>query len=618
MATQQLAEGLASLGRGKDTMLMHVTPKEVAGLQNLAMAHGGSLTINPQTGLPEAGFFDDILGAVAPIGLGMLLGPGGMIGGASGIFGMGALGAGLATGLAGFALSGGDLGAGLSAGLGGYGGAGLGKNLANFGATKTITEIPKSTLLGTSPLSSGAAGSGNAFSFGLGAPQVATGTVAPTSFLGSGTGGIAQSGGLSLGGNSLMGLQPQNLVGQVANTGAGLADDVISAAGRDVAGQVGQIPLSGTTGPVGFDSAKAGVGKLFGSGQGEGFGAYKKFLDTGYTDELGNFVQPSVWQDALTVASPLLTAGMKTPKYKIPEDTSYKMKYEGPYSAQDREPRTPTIAEQEALRAAGSPEYSYFGDNNPYPGFNKAPGYANGGLAQLYGNSDGTSAQNTLSEGYGLGRLNQMAQGGSPVYAGGGMIAFDAGGQIPNVGAIPNMGAPQMPQAGLPSMGGASVATGTNPMNPTAPVLGGTPGTAPQSPFQPKQQTNPIASTNTDPLQSMLQTAITDPMGRTVTKAMGGGIHSLAKGGKSTPGGYLDGEGDGMSDSIPATIGSKQPARLADGEFVIPADVVSHLGNGSTKAGAKHLYKMMDKVRRARTGNKKQGKQINPNKFVPA
>jgi hypothetical protein len=73
-----------------------------------------------------------------------------------------------------------------------------------------------------------------------------------------------------------------------------------------------------------------------------------------------------------------------------------------------------------------------------------------------------------------------------------------------------------------------------------------------------------------------------------------------------------------MSDSIPATIEGKQPARLADGEFVIPADVVSHLGNGSTKAGAKHLYKMLDKVRKARTGNKKQGKQINPSKYMPA
>jgi hypothetical protein len=69
-------------------------------------------------------------------------------------------------------------------------------------------------------------------------------------------------------------------------------------------------------------------------------------------------------------------------------------------------------------------------------------------------------------------------------------------------------------------------------------------------------------------------------------------------------GGYLDGAGDGMSDSIPATIEGKQPARLADGEFVIPADVVSHLGNGSTKAGSKRLYAMLDKVRKARTGTK--------------
>jgi hypothetical protein len=79
----------------------------------------------------------------------------------------------------------------------------------------------------------------------------------------------------------------------------------------------------------------------------------------------------------------------------------------------------------------------------------------------------------------------------------------------------------------------------------------------------------------------------------------------------------LRGPGDGMSDNIPATIADTQPARLADGEFVVPADVVSGLGNGSTEAGAKHLHKMMDEIRMARTGTKKQGKQINPNKFVP-
>jgi hypothetical protein len=103
-----------------------------------------------------------------------------------------------------------------------------------------------------------------------------------------------------------------------------------------------------------------------------------------------------------------------------------------------------------------------------------------------------------------------------------------------------------------------------------------------------------------------------------------GKMVNLASGGISSLGGYSDGgrmlkgPGDGMSDSIPGVIANKQPARLADGEFVVPADVVSHLGNGSTDAGAKQLYKMMDKVRKARTGKKAQGKQINPNRYMPA
>jgi len=113
----------------------------------------------------------------------------------------------------------------------------------------------------------------------------------------------------------------------------------------------------------------------------------------------------------------------------------------------------------------------------------------------------------------------------------------------------------------------------------------------------------------------------------TSAKSKGGGDVEAAQGGimQSNLGGYaaggnprlLKGPGDGMSDNIPATINGRQPARLADGEFVIPADVVSHLGNGSTEAGAKHLHAMMDKVRKARTGNPKQGKQINPKKYMP-
>ena len=111
-----------------------------------------------------------------------------------------------------------------------------------------------------------------------------------------------------------------------------------------------------------------------------------------------------------------------------------------------------------------------------------------------------------------------------------------------------------------------------------------------------------------------------DPTGQSYTPKMAaGGVASLpneyAAGGK-----LLQGPGDGMSDSIPAVIKGAKPQRaaLAQGEFVIPADVVSHLGNGSTDAGAKRLYAMMDKIRHARTGTKKQGKQINPANFMPA
>ena len=80
---------------------------------------------------------------------------------------------------------------------------------------------------------------------------------------------------------------------------------------------------------------------------------------------------------------------------------------------------------------------------------------------------------------------------------------------------------------------------------------------------------------------------------------------------------YLQGGTDGMADELPAQIGNSQPAALSHGEFVIPADVVSHMGNGNSDAGAKKLYQMMDRIRMARTGTKKQGKKINPDKFMP-
>ena len=96
-----------------------------------------------------------------------------------------------------------------------------------------------------------------------------------------------------------------------------------------------------------------------------------------------------------------------------------------------------------------------------------------------------------------------------------------------------------------------------------------------------------------------------------------GGIASL--GGYSDGGQLLRGPGDGVSDNIPATIGGKQPARLADGEFVVPARIVSELGNGSTEAGARKLYAMMDRIRQARSKSLKNiAANSKADKYLPA
>ena len=92
-------------------------------------------------------------------------------------------------------------------------------------------------------------------------------------------------------------------------------------------------------------------------------------------------------------------------------------------------------------------------------------------------------------------------------------------------------------------------------------------------------------------------------------------VQAMAEGGVA--GRYLRGHTDGMADEIDTSIDDETPAKLSHGEFVIPADVVSHLGNGNSDAGAKKLYEMMDRVRHARTGTKKQGKEINPDRFMP-
>jgi len=142
--------------------------------------------------------------------------------------------------------------------------------------------------------------------------------------------------------------------------------------------------------------------------------------------------------------------------------------------------------------------------------------------------------------------------------------------------------------------------------------------------------TSAFATPYQDPRATNMMSAMAPSGGGTVD-AMSGEPNMqgtrLAAGGLSDLGSYSDGghllrgPGDGVSDSIPAQIGQHQPARLADGEFVVPARIVSELGNGSTEAGAKQLYKMLDRVQNARGKTTAKGKvahNTNAAKLLPA
>lgn len=132
--------------------------------------------------------------------------------------------------------------------------------------------------------------------------------------------------------------------------------------------------------------------------------------------------------------------------------------------------------------------------------------------------------------------------------------------------------------------------------------------TALATPWEKPAATIPAANTATATMPS-IPAKLTDQGGIPMAS---GGIASMARGGR-----YLPGDTDGMADKINTSIDDQQPAKLSHGEFVIPADVVSHMGNGNSEAGAKKLYEMMARIRKARTGNPEQGKRINPDKYMP-
>jgi hypothetical protein len=322
------AQSVQSKGRGRDTMLVHMTPKEVGGLQALAMQQGGSLTINPQTGLPEAGFLENILPTL--LGAALTIGTGGVIN---------PLTAGMIVG-GGTAVATGDLSKGLMAGLGAYGGAGLGAGLTSAGASTAVPGAVAPTA-GAGGIEFANAGSPEFLaSQGAGAAPTAitppTAPIAPT----IGDTGAAIYGGAPSQAMELanLGVDPMAVAGDSSRVLTGTGQTAPTA--MDNFAQAGRGVKNIFTEPGGFD-------KFIGTAADPKTGAKATGLGGGYGA-------------AKTVGMAAAPALLAQPEFEMPEEEE--SNYEGPYTPSARRVSYP--GEEERRRTS---EFTYFNPSNPVP-----------------------------------------------------------------------------------------------------------------------------------------------------------------------------------------------------------------------------------------------------------
>ncbi len=471
-----MAQELQSYGRGDDTMLVHMTPDEVNSLQGLALATGGSLTVNPHTGLPEAGWLGKLLPTLLGAGLTFIPGIGPLA--AAGIVGAGQT-----------AITG-DLTKGLMAGLGAYGGASLAGALAPAAAGNVATQA------GTEVAKQAATTAGAAGTTAAGATPTALGIQAGT-----------QAGG------GAANLISQNLTKMAAEKGAvEAAKQGVVAAGTDAAAKAAaQKALEETLAKQ--VTKVPGFFERFGAEAAGGLG--KGMLAKAAPMAAGLGLVSSI-SDATT------PTGYKTSSGQI--DNSFT----GPYRAQPR--KVVFGGTTEDILAGNGGEQNWFDIDQPeimdiqgrvvQPGSHTAPG------TMIYQNV-----------------LNPKAKKGQPMYS--------------------QVGRPYM--GGLMDLNDPEAAMGYRE--------GGVVHMKPGSFVFSARETSELAGGNTNKGQEQL--------------AKLGGIP-------------INGPGDGTSDSIKASIGGKQEARLANGEVLFPPEAVRRIGKGSEKRGTQKLYALMRKAEQSR------------------
>jgi hypothetical protein len=549
MGLHNTAHYLKSKGRGRDTELVHMSKREIKGLQDLAKAAGGSLTVNPDTGLVEAGFLEDALPVVAAAAATYFTA------GAAAPYMTAALGSSMAGGIAAGALAGagisgltaaitgrdvgnaalmGGVGGAISGGLGAYGDANVLSDATQKAAINSGTQA--TTQAATTGIGTGVDAAGNAVS--MASPTSSTGFISPET-------GLATT-------------PPPS-----ANLNIG---DVEAQAGGFYGGQAPANPYANMTNQQISNATGIQTPQTSPS-------YYSGLKPDQYIQKAGILALPAAGllnteTESLPgedpYVSPLKRISSDFQAYVPPQPNPY---YRAKY---------PTYAAEGGIMSS----------------------YQAGGPVERM--SQMNAAINPQGGLYPQGMIDKT-QYALPTQRPTSMEVIDAGAQR----TFADGGITQ--KAYLPK-GDAGKFVDSDPNTRGLSALDAA-----------QQRLKKLGARSGVKMAEMPKTGIKSLGGDFSDMAARGGVAHL--GDYSDGGRLLKGPGDGVSDNIPATIGGKQPARLADGEFVVPARIVSELGNGSTEAGAKRLYAMMDRVQKARKktiGKGKIAKDSKSSKYLPA
>jgi hypothetical protein len=596
MSLPAIAKQLEAKGRHGDTMLVHMSPNEVKGLHAIAEAHGKKITINPETGLPEAFSLKSLLPTVLGAGLAMT--------------GIGAPIAALMVG-GGYTVATGSLQKGLMAGLGAYGGAGLTGSLMGAGtaagAAGANAGVNAATNAGVNAGTNAAVNAGANAGVNAATNAGTAAVDATTKQIIGGTGGF-----------------PNALNNAMINP----STSTISSISQNAANV--QAPTFMQTAAGNFDKAAAGAKNLYAGG----WDATSNFLGANKMN-LGLAAAPMV-SDALSPKP----AGPEKPVDKgMIRPYTFDANQTGTYAdaAGSRPIYDRTAPTYDTVAGLGdTSERQHF---NPVFTAQEPYAAARGGIVGLA--PGGKVESEAAIKAVGMNTDYPMAHIETPLYSTPLMQRPDARDVINPSGDVAVdefTGEPRMANGGIaryglggtisgvaqPSGGSSDAPTKAYAYNPKTQEFTETTTTPPKQigPFNGNYGNSLLGrlfrQINEKRTQGQAPTVESKVTGGIMAPYMPAGQENMASGGMADGGynlgGYSDGgrllrgPGDGVSDSIPASIGGRQPARLADGEFVVPARIVSELGNGSTEAGARKLYAMMDRVQKQRKKSVGKGK----------